>query len=49
MMRVAIVQEHVDPQRGGAETSTLQMARHLAELGLDVSVVCSATSAASGP
>ncbi len=46
-MRVAIVQEHVDPQRGGAETSTLQMARHLAALGLDVSVVCSATSPAS--
>jgi len=46
-MRVAIVQEHVDPQRGGAETSTLQMARHLAALGLDVSVVCSAAGPAS--
>ena len=47
MMRVAIVQEHVDPQRGGAETSTLQMARHLTALGLDVSVVCSAAGPVS--
>jgi UDP-glucose:(heptosyl)LPS alpha-1,3-glucosyltransferase len=39
-MRVAVVQEHVDVQRGGAETSTLEMARHLAALGLDVTVVC---------
>ena len=38
-MRVAIVQEQVDVRRGGAETSTLEMARHLAGLGLDVTVV----------
>jgi UDP-glucose:(heptosyl)LPS alpha-1,3-glucosyltransferase len=39
-MRVAIVQEHVAVQRGGAETSTLEMARHLAALGLEVTIVC---------
>jgi UDP-glucose:(heptosyl)LPS alpha-1,3-glucosyltransferase len=39
-MRVAIVQEHVDVRRGGAETSTIEMARHLPALGLDVTVVC---------
>jgi UDP-glucose:(heptosyl)LPS alpha-1,3-glucosyltransferase len=39
-MRVAIVQEQIDVRRGGAETSTLEMARHLAVLGLDVTVVC---------
>jgi UDP-glucose:(heptosyl)LPS alpha-1,3-glucosyltransferase len=39
-MRVAIVQEQVDVRRGGAETSTIEMARHLAALGLDVTVVC---------
>ena len=39
-MRVAIVQEHVDVRRGGAETSTVEMARHLARLGLNVSVIC---------
>jgi UDP-glucose:(heptosyl)LPS alpha-1,3-glucosyltransferase len=43
-MRVAIVQEHVDVRRGGAETSTVEMARHLAQLGLDVSIVCSAAA-----
>ena len=41
-MKVAIVQEHVDSGRGGAETSTLEMARHLSDLGLDVAVVCAA-------
>jgi len=41
-MKVAIVQETVDPQRGGAETSTWEMARHLARLGLDVTIVCRA-------
>ena len=39
-MKVAIVQQHVDIQRGGAETSTLEMARHLALLGLDVTIIC---------
>jgi UDP-glucose:(heptosyl)LPS alpha-1,3-glucosyltransferase len=39
-MRVAIVQETIDSQRGGAETSTVEMARHLAELGLEVTIVC---------
>ena len=38
-MRVAIVQEHIAVTRGGAETSTFEMARRLAELGLDVSIV----------
>ena len=41
-MKVAIVQEQIDMRRGGAETSTLEMARHLATLGLRVTVVCSA-------
>jgi len=39
-MKVAIVQEHIDPQRGGAETSVLEMAAALAALGLDITVVC---------
>jgi UDP-glucose:(heptosyl)LPS alpha-1,3-glucosyltransferase len=39
-MRVAIVQQQVDVRRGGAETSTLEMARHLARLGSDVTIVC---------
>ncbi len=38
-MRVAIVQEHVAVARGGAETSTFEMARRLGELGLNVSIV----------
>jgi UDP-glucose:(heptosyl)LPS alpha-1,3-glucosyltransferase len=46
-MRIAIIQETVDAQRGGAETSTLEMARRLAELGQDVTVVCSGRGAAS--
>ncbi|MGD8452077.1 MAG: glycosyltransferase family 4 protein [Phycisphaerae bacterium] len=41
-MKVAIVQETVDARRGGAETSTLEMARGLASLGLDVSILCRA-------
>jgi UDP-glucose:(heptosyl)LPS alpha-1,3-glucosyltransferase len=41
-MRVAIVQEQVDVQRGGAETSTLEMARYLATLGPSVTVICAA-------
>jgi UDP-glucose:(heptosyl)LPS alpha-1,3-glucosyltransferase len=43
-MKVALVQQHVDMQRGGAETSTLEMARHLALLGLDVTIVCRGAS-----
>lgn len=46
-MKVALVQETVDVRRGGAEASTLEMARHLAGLGLDVSIVYS--PAQSGP
>ena len=38
-MRVAIVQEHIAVARGGAETSTFEMARRLGELGLEVSIV----------
>lgn len=45
-MKVAIVQELVDIRRGGAETSTLEMSRHLARLGLDVTVVCRCVSGA---
>lgn len=39
-MKIAIVQEHVDPRRGGAESSTLEMARALARLGVDVNILC---------
>jgi len=39
-VRVAIVQEHVDLSRGGAETSTLEMACQLARHGCDVTVLC---------
>jgi len=39
-MRVAIVQEHIDAGRGGAETSTLELARELARLGPEVTLVC---------
>jgi len=39
-MRVAIVQQRVDVRRGGAETSTIEMARCLAQTGLDVTIVC---------
>ncbi|MFQ5805501.1 MAG: glycosyltransferase family 4 protein [Phycisphaerae bacterium] len=39
-MKVAIVQEQVDVRRGGAETSTVEMAGCLAALGLEVTVVC---------
>lgn len=41
-MRVAIIQESIDPGRGGAETSTLEMARALAAQGADVSILCRA-------
>ena len=46
-MKVAIVQEHVELRRGGAETSTVEMAQHLAELGLDVTLVCAAGDGAA--
>jgi UDP-glucose:(heptosyl)LPS alpha-1,3-glucosyltransferase len=38
-VKVAIIQEEVDAGRGGAETSTLEMATHLAQLGAEVTVV----------
>lgn len=38
-MKLAIVIESIDPQRGGAETSTLQFVRHLAHRGHQVHVV----------
>ncbi len=41
-MNVAILQEHVDSARGGAETSTLEVARQLQRLGANVSVIGSA-------
>ncbi len=47
-MKVAIIQEHVDARRGGAETSTLEMARNLAACGLDVTVVCRAQRNSAG-
>lgn len=40
-MRIAIVQESLDPQRGGAERSTREMAEALAQLDQDVTVVSS--------
>ena len=46
-MKVALVQETVDSSRGGAETSTLEMARHLARLGLDVHILCSGSQTES--
>ncbi len=38
-MTIAIVLEHLDPLRGGAETSALQLARELSLLGHDVTLV----------
>jgi len=46
-MKVAIVQEHVDASRGGAETSTLELARELARLGPRVTLI--AASRGPGP
>jgi len=48
-MRVAIVQEFVDARRGGAETSTREMAAALARLGLDVTVIHRAAPDAGSP
>lgn len=47
-MRVALVIERIETWRGGAETSTMQFARHLAELGGEVTMV-TASSAPSTP
>ncbi len=47
-MRIAILQQHVDVRRGGAETSTLELAGHLLQLGLDVTVVCQAVGEDEG-
>lgn len=38
-MKIAIVQETIDPRRGGAETSTIEMARALAGLGAEVTIL----------
>ncbi len=38
-MRIAIVHETLDPRRGGAETSVLEMAAELRARGLDVTLV----------
>ena len=43
-MKVALIQETIEAARGGAETSTRQMASHLAALGLEVTVVCAAAA-----
>ena len=48
-MKVAIVQEQVDAGRGGAETSTLEMARRLVGLGVDVTVACAERHEAPEP
>lgn len=45
-MRVAIIAEHVDTRRGGAETSVMEMARELSELDLDVTILASGERAA---
>lgn len=38
-MKVAVVQEGLDAARGGAETSTLELAGELAKLGCDVTLI----------
>lgn len=38
-MRVALIQEHLDVRRGGAESATIELAQHLAGLGLRVTVI----------
>jgi hypothetical protein len=38
-LRVALVIERIEPWRGGAETSTVQLARRLAERGCRVTLV----------
>ncbi len=44
-MKVALVQEGLDPRRGGAETSTLELAAALSRCGARVTVVCSGRTA----
>lgn len=39
-MKIALVIEHLDPSRGGRETSTVQVARGLAKRGQEVCVIC---------
>ncbi len=46
-MNVALVQESVDAQRGGAETSTLEMARCLAAQGATVTIVAAGDASAA--
>lgn len=49
MIRVAIVQEHLDPRRGGAESSVLELTHHLRGLGFDpVPVTASPLDAVDG-
>lgn len=38
-MKIAVVMERIEAWRGGAETSTLQFAHHLARAGVEVSVL----------
>ncbi len=44
-MRIALILEHVDPRRGGRETSTAQIAAQLAHRGQDVTVLCQTAGA----
>jgi UDP-glucose:(heptosyl)LPS alpha-1,3-glucosyltransferase len=39
LMKVAIVIESIEPRRGGAETSTMQLVQHLARQGCEVHVL----------
>ncbi|MFP4354972.1 MAG: glycosyltransferase family 4 protein [Phycisphaerae bacterium] len=39
-MKIALVIERMDPRRGGRERSTAQIARHLAEAGCGVNILC---------
>lgn len=41
-MRLALILESLDPARGGAETSVSEMARALAALGIDVTILTAA-------
>ncbi|RMF83231.1 MAG: glycosyltransferase family 1 protein [Planctomycetota bacterium] len=48
VMRVAIVQQRLETQRGGAETSTLEMAARLAEFDAQVTIVAADESPTDG-
>jgi UDP-glucose:(heptosyl)LPS alpha-1,3-glucosyltransferase len=48
-MNVAMIIEHLDPQRGGAEHSTSEMARLLARAGADVTIVAGNAGAVDLP